>query len=45
MDFDSRVVLVDVLVEVGFDDAVVVDAESFTEGILRDFQPAIDVSS
>jgi hypothetical protein len=28
-----------------FDDAVVVDAESFTEGILRDFEPAIDVSS
>jgi hypothetical protein len=29
---------------VSFDDAVVVDAESLTEGILRDFEPAIDVS-
>ena len=45
MYFYARVVSIDVFVEVGFDDAVVVDAESFTEGILRDFQPAIDVSS
>lgn len=45
MYFDARVVPIDVFVEVGFDDAVVVDAESFTEGILRDFQSAIDVSS
>jgi hypothetical protein len=43
--FDPRVVLVDMLVEVGFDDAVVVDAESFTEGVLRNLEPAIDVSS
>jgi hypothetical protein len=28
----------------GFDDAVVVDPESLTEGILRDFEPAINVS-
>ena len=42
---DARVVLIDVFVEVGFDDAVVVDAESLTEGILRDLEPAIDVSS
>jgi len=41
---DARVVLIDVFVEVGFDDAVVVDAESLTEGILRDLEPAIDVS-
>ena len=43
--FDPRVVPIDVLVEVGFDDAVVVDAEPFTEGVLRDLEPAIDVSS
>jgi hypothetical protein len=43
--FDARVVLIDVFVEVGFDDAVVVDAESLTEGILRDLESAIDVSS
>jgi hypothetical protein len=34
-----------VFVKVGFDDAVVIDAESFAEGILRDLEPAIDVSS
>ncbi len=45
MHFDARVVLIDVFVEVGFDDAVVIDAETLTEGILRDLQPAIDVSS
>jgi len=45
MHFDARVFLIDVFVEVGFDDAVVVDAESLTEGILRDLEPAIDVSS
>ena len=45
MYFDARVVLVDVFVEVGFDDAVVVDAEPFAEGILRDLEPAIDISS
>lgn len=45
MHFDARIVLIDVLVEVSFDDAVVVDAESLTEGILRDLEPAIDVSS
>ena len=45
MHFDARVVFIDMFVEVGFDDAVVVDAESFTEGILRDLESAIDVSS
>jgi hypothetical protein len=45
MHFDSRVVLIDVLVEVGFDDTVVVDAEALTEGVLRDLEPAIDISS
>jgi hypothetical protein len=33
-----------VFVEVDFDDAVVVDAESLTEGILRDLEPPIHVS-
>lgn len=42
--FDARVVLVDVFVEVRFDDAVVIDAEAFAEGILCDLEPAIDVS-
>lgn len=45
MHFDARVVFVDVFVEVGFDDAVVVEAESLAEGVLRDLEPAIHVSS
>lgn len=45
MHFDARVVLVDVFVEVGFDDAVVVEAEPLAEGVLRDLEPAIHVSS
>ena len=45
MYFDARVILVDVFVEVGFDDAVVVEAEPLTEGILRDLEPPIHVSS
>jgi hypothetical protein len=45
MYFDARVVFIDMFVEVGFDNAVIVDAESFTEGILRDLESAIDVSS
>jgi hypothetical protein len=43
--FDARVVLVDVFIEVSFDDAVVINAESLTESILRDLEPAVDVSS
>ena len=45
MHFDARVVLIDVFVEVGFDDAVVIDAETFTEGILRNLEPTVDVTS
>ena len=41
--FDAGVVFIDMFVEVGFDDAVVVDAESLAEGILRNLEPAIDV--
>ena len=32
-------------IEMGFNNAIVVDAESLTEGILRNLEPAIDVSS
>ena len=45
MYFDARVVFINVFVEVGFNDAVVVDAEPLTESILCDLEPAIDVSS
>ncbi|TKS57938.1 MAG: hypothetical protein EWM73_03679 [Nitrospira sp.] len=45
MHFDTRVIFIDVFVEMGFDDAIVVDAEALTEGILCDFEPAINVAS
>ena len=44
MYLNARVALIDVFVEVSFDDSVIVDAESLAEGILRDLEPAIDVS-
>ena len=44
MHFNARIVSIDVFVEVGFDDAVVIDTETFTEGILRNLESAIDVS-
>lgn len=42
--FDARVVLIDVFIEVRFNDAVVVDPESLTESILCNLEPTIDVS-
>ena len=42
--FDARVVLIDVFIQVGFNDAVVVDSESLTEGILCNLESTIDVS-
>jgi hypothetical protein len=45
MHFDAGVVLVKVLVEVDFNDAVIVDAESLTESILCDLESAVDVPS
>ena len=45
MHFDARVVLIDMFVEVGFDNAVVIDAETLTEGILRNLESTVDVSS
>ena len=45
MHFNARVVSIDVLVEMGFNDAVVIDAESLTEGILGDLKSPIHVSS
>ncbi len=45
LHFDTRVIFIDVFVEMGFDDAVVVDAEALTEGILCDLEPAINVAS
>jgi hypothetical protein len=45
MHFDARVVFIEVFVQMGFDDAVVVDTESFTESILCDLESAIDIPS
>ena len=44
MDFNARVIFIDMFVEVGFDNPVVVDTESFTEGILGNFETAINIS-
>jgi len=33
------------LVQMGFDNAVIVHAKPFTEGILRDLEPAVDITS
>jgi hypothetical protein len=43
LHFDTRVFFIDVFIEMGFDDAVVVDPEPLTEGVLRDLEPAIVV--
>lgn len=45
MHFDAGVVFVNVLIEVSFNDTVIIDAESLTESILCDLESAIDVSS
>jgi hypothetical protein len=45
MYFNARVVFVYVLIEVSFNDAVIVDAESLTESILCDLESAVDVPS
>ncbi len=45
MHFDARIVFVDVFVEVGFDDAVIVEAEPIAEGVLRDLEPSIHVTA
>ena len=42
--FDARVVLIDVFIEMRFNDAVVVDPESLTESILGNLESTIDVS-
>jgi hypothetical protein len=33
------------LVQMGFDNAVIVHAKPFTEGILRDLEPPVDITS
>ena len=43
-NFHARVGFIDVLVQVGFDYAVVVDPQSLADRILCDLEAAIDVS-
>ena len=42
--FDARVVPIDVLIQMRFHDAVVVDPKSLTESILRNLESTVDVS-
>ena len=44
-DFNPRVCPVDVFVEMGFDDAVVVQSQPFAQRILRNLQPPIHITS
>jgi len=45
VDFNARVGLVNVFVKVGFDDAVVIHAQPFAEGVLGNLEPPVDVSA
>jgi hypothetical protein len=44
-DFHAWIGFVDMLVQMGFNDAIVVQAEPFADCILGDFQTAIQVAS
>ena len=44
-DFNAGIGFVDPFVQMGFNDAIVVQAEPFADRILGDFQTAIQVAS
>jgi len=44
-DFHTGIELVDKLVEMSLDDAVVVKSESFAHGVLGDFETAVHIAS
>jgi len=44
-DFNTGMEFVDLLIEMGFDDAVVIDPKTFTERILGDFESAVHIAS
>lgn len=44
-DFHARIGFVDLFVQMGFNDAIVVQAEPLADRILGDFQTAIQVAS
>jgi len=43
-DFDAGMEFVDVFVQVGFDDPVVVEPESFADRVLGDFETAVHIA-
>nr|WP_245631051.1 hypothetical protein [Candidatus Nitrospira nitrificans] len=44
-DFDTRVGFVDLLIQMSFNDAIIVYAKPFADRILGDLQTAIEVAS
>ncbi len=44
-DFNARIGFVDLFVQVGFNDAIVVQTKPFADRILGDLQTAIEVAS
>ncbi len=44
-DFDARMCLVEIFVEMSFDDPIVVESQAFTERVLGDLEAAIHVAS
>lgn len=42
--FNAGVGFVDVLIEVSFDDAIVVDPEAFAKRVLGNLEPAVDIA-
>jgi hypothetical protein len=44
-DFNAWICPIDVLVQVCFDDAVVVQSQAFAEGILCDFESPVHITS
>lgn len=44
-DFHTRIGFVDLFIQMGFNDAIVVQAEPFADRILGDLQTAIEVAS
>ncbi len=43
-DFNPRVGLVDVFVEMRLDDPIVIDVETFTDRVLSDFESSVEIA-
>lgn len=44
-NMDAGIGSIDILVEMGFHNTIVIEADPFTEGVLGDFEPAIDIAA